>query len=92
MCRFPLFFIVWIKTGSSEQKQSIENAGTESLSAPGYRSGSTGGWYSVGSHGSIWSSTISEENSRFLYFHTQTLHPSIADGHTYGRLLRCLSE
>ena len=75
-------------------KVSTSGAGTPLAwyPAPGYRIASTGGWYSVGSHGSIYASTVSGNLGMYLYFHSTALTPSSTNNRAYGRLLRCLSE
>jgi uncharacterized protein (TIGR02145 family) len=57
----------------------------------GYRDGSDGSLYRVGTYGGYWSSTVSGTYSHYLYFSSSNAHMNTLD-RAYGFSVRCLKD
>ncbi|WP_300828329.1 hypothetical protein [uncultured Rikenella sp.] len=74
------------------------HAGSDPISAPGYRDFGRAGWEGIardiGRNGCSWSCTpvTGDVTVRYLDFYTQYLSPSRAHNRGHGFQLRCLSE
>ncbi len=61
------------------------------LPMAGFRSGSNGSLYNVGTLGLYWSSTVSSEYARYLYFNSSIAGMN-SDVRAYGCSVRCLKD
>ncbi len=62
------------------------------LSAPGYRSNSTGTLYGIGEGGYSYSSSVNGSKGMYLEWDATWLLPNNANSRGHGLQLRCLSE